>query len=489
MDKKRNLLIVDDNRLNIDLLVETLKPFDFKIFAYEDPIKAFEESKNTEYELAMLDVVMPQMNGFDFAAKFREMHPTTPVIFVSAHGSNENKIKGYNLGSYAYIEKPFDVKTIRAQVMNILKLKWVQDELYAEKEKLDNIFAFSSDEIILTDKYFNITSKNHRIFIGGVAEKVNFFDLMEKFGKGDIVDILKNFITSDEKSLNFKMTLDEMIINAKTSKMFSSSGALSGYLIVLRDITDEMKVISQKEQFIATLTHDLKTPIRAESRALQLLLDGVFGALTQEQHEIVKEIYNSSRFMAHMTDNLLARYKIDRKDVSLRKEKCSFKSTVEKCVENVKYLLDEKNQHIKVMNSLVDEEFCYDELEIMRVLNNLLNNASSYSPEKSEINVKIIQEDGFARVSVADNGPGIKPEDLKTVFNELKTNAKTFKKVGSGLGLFISKKIVESHDGKISVESEPGKGTCFTFTLPILKPEAGDSNQSSQINTGSASQM
>ena len=361
--------------------------------------------------------------------------------------------------------------------------------LYAEKEKLDNIFAFSSDEIILTDKYFNITSKNHRIFIGGVAEKVSFFDLMEKFGKSDIVDILKNFITSDEKSLNFKMTLDEMIINAKTSKMFNSAGVLSGYLIVLRDITDEMKVISQKEQFIATLTHDLKTPIRAESRALQLLLDGVFGELTKEQQEIVKEIYNSSRFMAHMTDNLLARYKIDRKDVSLRKEKCSFKSTVEKCVENVKYLLDEKNQHIKVMNSLVDEEFCYDELEIMRVLNNLLNYASSYSPEKSEINVKIIQEDGFARVSVADNGPGIKPEDLKTVFNELKTNAKTFKKVGSGLGLFISKKIVESHGGKISVESEPGKGSCFTFTLPILKPGAEELNQSSQINTGSASQM
>lgn len=147
------------------------------------------------------------------------------------------------------------------------------------------------------------------------------------------------------------------------------------------EISLTKKVVSQKEQFIATLTHDLKTPIRAESRALQLMLDGVFGALTQEQHEIVKEIYNSSRFMAHMTDNLLARYKIDKKEVSLRKEKCSFKSTVEKCVENVKYLLDEKNQHIKVMNSLVDEEFCYDELEIMRVLNNLLNKRHRILPK------------------------------------------------------------------------------------------------------------
>ena len=487
MDKKRNLLIVDDNRLNIDLLVETLKPFDFNIVTYEDPVRALEESRDNEYELAMLDVVMPQMNGFDLAVKFREIHPTTPVIFVSAHGSNENKIKGYNIGSYAYIEKPFDVKTIRAQVLNILKLKWVQDELYAEKEKLDNIFAFSSDEIILADKYFNITSKNHRIFIGGAAEKTNFFDLLEKYGKADIVDILKNFITSDDKSLSFKMTVEDTIINAKISKMFDSAGMICGYLAVLRDITDEMKVMTQKEQFIATLTHDLKTPIRAESRALQLLLDGVFGELSAEQKDIVKEIYNSSKFMAHMTDNLLARYKIDKKGVSLRKEMCSFKSTVEKCVENVKYLLEEKQQRIKITNRFEHDVFLYDELEIMRVLNNLLNNASSYSPENSDIELKIEPENSdYVKISVFDKGPGIKPEDIKTIFNEMKTNAKTFKRVGSGLGLFISKRIVECHGGAISVESVPGKGACFSFTLPVLAAEV---QSSSAINTGSQSQM
>ena len=485
MGKKNNLLIVDDNKLNIELLVETLKPFDFDFITYEDPIQALNEFKTTEYELAMFDVVMPQMNGFDLAVEFRKYHPTTPVIFVSAHGSNENKIKGYNIGSYAYIEKPFDVKTIRAQVLNILKLKWIQDELYAEKEKLDNIFAFSSDEIILADQCFNIISKNHRIFIGGEVEKTNFFDMLTKYKKDSVVDMLKNFMTSEEKFLSFKMTIEDMMINAKATKMFNGSGLLVGYLVVLRDITDEMKLITQKEQFIATLTHDLKTPIRAESRALQLLMDGVFGELSSEQMEIVREIYNSSKFMAHMTDNLLARYKIDKKGVSLRKEKCSFHSTVEKCVENIKHLLEEKSQRIKITNSFDNDEFYYDELEIMRVLNNLLNNASSYSPEKTDIELKISQEGSTVKVSVTDKGPGIKPEDLKTVFNEMKTNAKTFKKVGSGLGLFISKKIIESHGGAICVNSSPGNGACFSFVLPIITENV---QEPPPINTGSQSQ-
>lgn len=485
MDNQRNLLIVDDNPLNVDLLVETLKPFDFHIMTYDNPIKALADSKNSEYELAMFDVKMPQMSGFDLAVKFRELHPTTPIIFVSAYGSNENKIKGYNLGSYAYIEKPFDVKTIRAQVLNILKLKWVQDELYAEKEKLDNIFAFSSDEIILTDKYFNITKKNHRLFIGGESEKTNFFNILEKYSKKDIIDILKDFISSEDKSIVFKMMIEETIINVKTSKIFSNTGVLTGYMMVLRDITDELKVIRQKEQFIATLTHDLKTPIRAESRALQLLLDGVFGKLSSEQSEIVREIYNSSMFMAHMTDNLLTRYKIDKDAVSLHKVKCSFKSTIEKCAENVKYLLEEKNQHLKITNSFESDEFFYDELEIIRVINNLLNNASSYSPADSDISICITYDGEFVRFDVKDNGPGIKEEDIKTIFNEMKTNAKTFKKVGSGLGLFISKKIVEAHGGHVFVESELGKGSCFSFTLPLLTGLQANSHDDSEINIGS----
>lgn len=467
MNKTRNLLIVDDNRLNVDLLEETLRPFEFNIMSYDSPIKALEDSKDKQFELALLDVVMPDMNGFELAAQFLEHHPNTPVIFVSAHGTNENKIKGFNLGSYAYIEKPFDIKTIRAQVSSILKIKSLQDELFAEKEKLDNIFAFASDEIIMTDLDFNITSKNHRIFIGGEREHLNFIDVLEKYKQTEIRKLIKVFIDAHEKHITFQMTLDEVIADIKISKIFDKKSKTTGYLIIIRDVTQEVQRISQKEQFIATLTHDLKTPIRAESRALELLLGGSFGALTDEQESIIKEIYNSSRFMAHMTDNLLTRYKIDRKEVSLHKDINSFKKTVQKCADNLKYLLKEKNQLLKINIDLEEDSFLYDELEIIRVIHNLLTNASEYSGGNSEIAIHVTKNEDFVEASVSDNGAGICEKDLPTVFNEHASSAKKFKKVGSGLGLFISRKIIEAHGGKISVKSVPGEGTSFTFTVPF----------------------
>lgn len=478
MNKNKNLLIVDDNKTNVELLRETLLPLDFNLISFSDPLEALEESKKYEFELALLDVVMPDLDGFQFAQKFRETHENTPIIFVSAHGTNENKLKGYNLGSFAYIEKPYNVSILRAHISSILKVKQLQNKLFAEKEKLDNIFAFSSDEIILTDKDFNINSKNHRIFIGGETEHSNFLKILEKYNKEEMVEIINEFVGSDKKHISLGMTVDDVALNTKISKIMDAEEDLTGYLVVIRDITEEIRSINQKEQFIATLTHDLKTPIRAESRALELLMNGTFGELNKEQTTIVAEIYNSSRFMARMTDNLLTRYKIDRGEVVLQKEENSIKQTIQKCADNLKYFLEAKNQMLKINADDNDYKFFYDELEISRVINNLLTNASEYSPDNSDITIQIEVSGKNIEISITDSGAGIPSCEITTIFDEHVSGAKRFKKVGSGLGLFITKRIIESHDGTIAVKSEQDKGTSFTMTLPFCTsavPEASSS--------------
>ena len=160
---KGKILIVDDCSMNIELLQETLAPFEYEILTYTNPFEALEKERHSHIDIALIDIIMPGLDGFRFAEEFVKSHKNTPIVYVSAHGENENKIKGYNSGSFVYIEKPFDVKTVRAQIQSILKLKEVQDELLNEKEKLDNIFEFSSNEIILTDINFNIISQNKKI--------------------------------------------------------------------------------------------------------------------------------------------------------------------------------------------------------------------------------------------------------------------------------------------------------------------------------------
>jgi signal transduction histidine kinase len=466
-NEARNLLIVDDNESNSDLLKETFSTFKFNIFAYNNPLEALLKSKNEKIDLAVLDVIMPDMNGFEFAEQFLQTHTNTPIIFVSAHGDNENKIKGFNLGSFAYVDKPFDVNTMRARVSSILKIKSLQDALFAEKEKLDNIYAFANDEIILTDINFNITSKNNRLLIGGAGENANFTDILEKYRQYEAIKILREFVDSDKKQISFKMSFEEFITRTKVSKMMDKQNNLMGYLIVILDITDEIEYINQKEQFIATLTHDLKTPIRAESKALELLMNGSFGELTAEQKNIVREIYGSSRFMARMTDNLLTHYKIAKGEICLYRELHSIKMTIQKCADNIKYLLEAKNQVLKINADIEEDMFMYDDLEITRAMNNLLTNASEYSDYNAEITIQVARKENNVEISVIDNGTGINEYELKTIFNEHASSSKRFKKVGAGIGLFITKKIVESHGGTISVLSEPGKGSCFTVAIPF----------------------
>jgi signal transduction histidine kinase len=115
--------------------------------------------------------------------------------------------------------------------------------------------------------------------------------------------------------------------------------------------------------------------------------------------------------------------------------------------------------------SKVEAEF--DKIEIKRVLKNLLNNAISHTKQDGIIDVKIVKIDGFVEVLVADNGNGISPSDLEDVFEKYFSTSKKMRKVGTGLGLYLSKQIIEKHGGKIRVESELNKGSKFYFTLPV----------------------
>lgn len=467
---KGKILIVDDDAMNVELLVETLKPLEYEILAYSDPIKALKDLQTTKIDLVLLDIVMPQICGFEFSEKFICTHPTTPIIYVSAYSENENKIRGYNLGSFAYIEKPFDIKTTRAQVQSVLKLKKMQDELMQQKEKLETIYEFSNDEIILTDLNFNIVSQNNKILNNPIYISKSFLEILAINEQNEAITTVQNFVNSDLKSVSFRFIVEENKYTKTNISKICSQKTHSGYLILMNDITEEIQIEKQREKFIETLTHDLKTPVRAEERALQLLYDGSFGELQTQQKDMVKEILNSSKYMIRMTDNILTKYKIDNHNLSLTKTAHSLRKSVEYCISKLSYLLETTNQTIKIINNSDDDVFCYDEQEIKKVLFNIIANASEYSPKNSTIYVQIFKDnEDKITIQIKDEGIGISQEKLNSYFLDNEENEKRFKKVGSGLGLFISKKIIDAHLGSIEVTSNENGGTIFSITLPFEK--------------------
>lgn len=461
------ILIVDDSSMTLELLEDTLAPLNCKILSYTSALKALDNLKDTSIDVVMIDIVMPELDGFLFIEKFMKTHKNTAVIFVSGHPDGKNKVRGYNLGSYTFIEKPFEVSAIRAQVNNILKLKKANDELLEEKEKLDCIFQYSSNEIILTDTDFNIINQNYKILTKTKNIAPNYIDILMNNKQNDAVHSLTNFAQSKEKQASFNVTIDnEKYIKTNVSKIYKNSRH-AGFLIIMDDRTEEVKNEEQREQFIETLTHDLTTPVRAEQRALELLYDGSFGALQKEQKDIIKEILNSSRYMMRMTNNVLTKYRLDNNKFKIFKRTYSIKNSLEDCLEKLNYLFESENQTVKVKSNTTHDVFDFDEREIKRVLINLLANASEYSPTGSTIYVNITDENRMINLSVKDEGQGISKEMIKSLFDEEKFAKTRFKKVGSGMGLFIAKKIMEAHNGKIIIDSQVGKGTTFTLSLPI----------------------
>lgn len=206
----------------------------------------------------------------------------------------------------------------------------------------------------------------------------------------EVKDKIQNFKNHPERrSIILNTTLKN--VNNNNSKIYSVNITLSkiykhddytkiqGFVVIIRDVTEEILIQTQKDTFIATLTHDLKTPIRAQINALNLMLKGTYGKLTKDQEIISKELLVSCKFMKAMTDNLLTKYKNDRGQLEIVKRKTCLKQILKSVYENLKYILNQKNQQVIINYNSMIEEVDIDEIEIERVLNNLIVNASEYS--------------------------------------------------------------------------------------------------------------
>jgi two-component system sensor histidine kinase/response regulator len=245
------------------------------------------------------------------------------------------------------------------------------------------------------------------------------------------------------------------------------------YTIEHRKVLDVvLKSQKQREKFVATLTHDLKTPIKAEFRIFELLLAERFGPITEDQESVIHEMLRSNRFMYQMVDNLLTAFKFDSGHMLLRMEMTDINELVSSTVNlDLMGLAQERDQSL-FLN--LGENIPYihaDALEVKRVIYNLVQNAVNYSPKGGQIQVSSWFKDHNVFISVKDKGPGIDEAIQKTLFEPYASMAKRYRHVGTGLGLYISKKIVEAHQGELTVESELGKGSEFIFSLPDQQGE------------------
>jgi signal transduction histidine kinase len=235
----------------------------------------------------------------------------------------------------------------------------------------------------------------------------------------------------------------------------------------LRHLYGELESASRhKSEFLANMSHELRTPMNAIIGFSQVLRERVFGEVNEKQEEYLDDILSSANHLLALINDILDLSKVEAGQIELELAPFSLGEALEHGVVMVRERATKDGVQV-ALTAVPEVDVIGDERRIRQVIFNLLSNAVKFTPAGGTVDVGAAQQNGEITVSVADTGPGIAPADQERIFEEFQqTEAGGQESEGTGLGLALSKRFVELHGGRIWVESEPGKGSTFAFTLP-----------------------
>lgn len=223
------------------------------------------------------------------------------------------------------------------------------------------------------------------------------------------------------------------------------------------------ETIDQRENFVSCLTHDLRTPLVAANRMLDLIKQQAFGEVSSEQEEAIKHILSSNHNMLQMLNTLLETHHYELGQKILNFIAINLQQLIQEVVTELKPLATEKG--IELQSDISPEVSLVkgDLLELRRVMTNLIGNAIKFT-DTGTVKVVLAQNESEVLVRVEDSGIGISPQEQQAIFQRYHQG--NHRRSGKGLGLYLCQQIINTHQGQITVKSELGKGTTFTFSLP-----------------------
>lgn len=352
-----------------------------------------------------------------------------------------------------------------------------------EKNKTSLIIQNFTDGILVFDKKEKISLINPQIttfFRIKPSELIgkSLDDLSKISDLNPLVEVLKK---ETKKIFRKEVQIKENLILEITSVSLTKNGENFGKLVILHDITREKTIERIKTEFVSISAHQLRTPLSAIKWTLHMILEGDLGPINIEQKEFLEKIYKSNERMINLINDLLDVSRIEEGRYIYHLTWVDLSQVVDSVINMFEDEIKKKDLRVlfqkpfqKTPKVLVDEE------KIKLAIQNLLENSIKYTRKNGEILIFLEPLKKEIKFSIKDNGLGIPKNQQWRVFSKFfrGSNVIQIEPDGTGLGLFITKNIIEAHGGKIWFESEEGKGTTFYFTLPFEK-----TNQDVSIST------
>lgn len=353
------------------------------------------------------------------------------------------------------------------------KLKATLLEISGERSKLNAIINQMADGLIAVDNDGHILHINPRFKQMMCLEEKSFKDkkydeIIEKYNEKLTLTYLKDKNISRG---NENIKLDNgSTFKANFVYLKNENKTVKGLILVLQDITEHERLDSMRREFVANVSHELKTPLTTVKSYTETLLDGAI-----EDREISIEflnvINNESDRMARLVRDLLQLSHLDHKKLNFNFIKFDINKLIKDVVKKLEISFKEKKHKLKLELSNTTNLINGDKDKIEQVIQNILSNAIKYTPKDGIIYVQTKEDYEDIIIKIIDNGIGIPKEDLPRVFERFYRvdKARSRDMGGTGLGLSIAKHIVEEHGGEISVDSEVGKGSIFKIKIPVDK--------------------
>ena len=500
------IVVVDDEKIVTSAFKTLLKVEGFNdAHFFNLPQEALDFLKTNRPDIVISDFLMPDMNGLQFLSEVNKLYPEVSKILLTGYADKENAIRAINeIGLYRYIEKPWDNDDLIINIKNGIERSYLLSELrqkiseleIAKKElekyshnleqiveertadlkqsnaKLEGIVNYCADGIVILDEDGNIEQVNPACesligHIGGKLVNSSIDDYL--FSKRTFISKELHNLDGSELMLR-DFCIKNPLINSEIPveinfARINPDDDFKRFVGVIRDVTEQKKADKLRDDFIATLTHDLRTPLLAAIQTLTFFLDGALGDLDEKQRLLLSTMQKSNEDLLGLVNALLEVYKYDAEKLELTKTNFNIYNLVHQVYEELMPLAKSKNIQFDFDCTDNDIEICADRSELRRVICNLCGNAINYTQEGGKVCITLKVEGKDLIFSVSDNGSGIPQEDIPNMFQRFSQGTSKKRSTGTGLGLYLSRQIIESHGGKIWLESVLNKGSEFSFLL------------------------
>jgi PAS domain S-box-containing protein len=480
---KTPILVVDDREEDLLAITAVLVGEDYELVTARSGHEALLKVLATNFAVILLDVHLPDIDGFEVATiiKQRERSRHTPILFLTADENDSLGIyKAYSVGAVDYLAKPMDPDVVRAKVgifadlyRKDQRIRSQADALRLVAERRYQNLSEAVPEIVLSAEADGTTTHVNRRwteYTGSAPEVAHGKLWLDGAHHDDATEIEPRWRAAltgrQELSGELRLQRHDGVWRWHRYHVVPEldGGTLVGWIGTFSDCDDLKQAVRARDEFLSIASHELRTPLTALQLQLQAIEGRIQSSATTRVLERLDTALRQTRRLERLIENLLDVSRIATGQMRLDREHVDLGSTVAEVLERLGEHAHRAGCPLSVRcASGVTGE--WDHLRLEQVITNLVVNAIQYAPGAPiEISVDNLGES--ARLQVRDHGAGISSADAERIFGRFERAVSARAIGGLGMGLYISRQIVEAHHGKITVESQPGDGATFIIDLP-----------------------